>query len=426
MEKTTYKSSNPDKGALKKAIDAELKNASVEDQMLDRMYKFKVIELPLNYPYYNLENVRTTTACEEYAKKNNLPSDYFSRKNFWLTAAQDHYHEVIMGQLYETRASERYHTIFQERESTQTDKLYLTPDGILINGNSRSAWWRETKPKNINKVKYYVFDVGLTFEEMTTAILQADDDIDIREAYPWFDLAKNARSELENSSDQDITNIMKKYMYGSREALEQAIDKLELAEDFLSRGYKGYKYFSDLTDLGSEKGTQVFGTLEKGIRNSRGDEFNSLDENDREKRKSESFFMIANQAKDLDVANSHLAVQNHWNKAALRDLIRNKTKTTKSNDPLKRGNKKTSPVKPAKMPTLTEVQKSLTGSLTANEVSKNQKKKLALKELIEKVSNSVNTFNKLLNSHTDVKAAKKAFTKLESEIKTFGNKLNKS
>ena len=122
MEKTTYKSSNPDKGALKKAIDAELKNASVEDQMLDRMYKFKVIELPLNYPYYNLENVRTTTACEEYAKKNNLPSDYFSRKNFWLTAAQDHYHEVIMGQLYETKASERYHTILGQLEKDYEEK----------------------------------------------------------------------------------------------------------------------------------------------------------------------------------------------------------------------------------------------------------------------------------------------------------------
>ena len=86
MEKTTYKSSNPDKGALKKAIDKELKSAPVENQMLDRMYGFKVIELPLNYPYYNLENVRTTTACEEYAKKNNLPPDYFTRKNFWLSA----------------------------------------------------------------------------------------------------------------------------------------------------------------------------------------------------------------------------------------------------------------------------------------------------------------------------------------------------
>ena len=45
--KTTYKSSNPTNTKLKKEIDKRLSSAPVEDYMLDRMYKFKVIELPL-------------------------------------------------------------------------------------------------------------------------------------------------------------------------------------------------------------------------------------------------------------------------------------------------------------------------------------------------------------------------------------------
>ena len=398
--------------------------------MLDRMYGFKVIELPLNYPYYNLENVRTTTACEEYAKKNNLPPDYFTRKNFWLSAAQDHYHQIIFNQLYETKASERYRVIFQEREATQTEKLYLTPDGILINGNSRSAWWRETKPKNITKVKYYVFDVGLSFEEMTKAILLADDEVDIREAYPWYDLAKNARSELQNltsPNEKDIVYLMNKYTYGSQDALNQAIAKLELAEDFLSRGFKGYDYFSDLTALGSEKGTQVFDTLEKGIRSSRGKDFNSLHEDDRDELKTISFGIIADQVKSFDDESSaHLALQKVWNKEALRNFIRNKTKTTKSNDPLKRGNKNTSSAKPKKKPTFKQMQKTLSTAGTAIAVHKGKQKKLALKELIEKVSGQVNTFDRFLNSNTDIKEAKKAFKKLESEINTFSKKLKNS
>lgn len=429
MIKTSYKSSNPVPEILLKEIESQLKNAPVERQMLDRMYDFKVIELPLGYPYYNLENVRTTTACEEYAKKNNLPPDYFSSKNFWLKKAQDHYHQIIFNQLDETGASERYKKIFQENEATQTDKLFLTPDGILINGNSRTSWWRETKPKNIGKVKYYVFDKGYTFEEMTKAILVADEDVDITESYPWFELAKNARTELNqlnSPSKNDLTNIADKYRYGNIPALNQAIDKLELAEDFLQRGYKGFDYFSDLSELGAEKGTQVFSTLEAGIRNSRSDQYKTLDDSDREQIKSDCFFLIADQVKSFDEETSaHLAVQKRWKKEALQEIIKNKsTKVSPSTDVLKRNNKKTSSKQQIKKPTLKEVKKRQAAVGTAITISRSQQKKLALKELIEKVSGQVSSWDKMLNSNTDIPKTKKAFTKLESELKSFSKKLN--
>lgn len=431
MKNVTYKSANPTNTKLKKEIDKELSNAPVEDYMLDRMYKFKVIELPLAYPYYNLENVRTTTACEEYAKKNNLPSDYFSRKNFWVKKAQDHYHQIIYNQLYETGAYERYEKIFQQNEATQTEKLFLTPDGILINGNSRSAWWRETKPKNIGKVKYYVFEIGYTFEEMTKAILVADDDVDITENYPWFDLAKNARTELNshsNPSKKVMTEIANKYRYGNNQALTQAIDKLELAEDFLQTGHKGFDYFSDLSELGAEKGTQVFGTLEKGIRNSRSGQFRSLDDSDRDIIKYDCFSIIADRLKSFDDETSvHLAVQKRWSKAALEDVIKSKsTKSSSSAGPLTRGYKKTSSTKQIiKKPSIKAVKKRQSSAVTAIAITKNQQKKEALKELIEKVSLQVSTWDKMLNSNTDIKKTKKAFTKLESEIKIFSKKLHK-
>ena len=428
MEKTSYKSSNPVPAKLQQAISSQLANASVEDQMLDRMYKFKVIELPLGYPYYNLENVRTTTACEEYAKQNNLPSDYFSSKNFWLTKAQDHYHQIIFNQLHETGASERYKKIFQENEATQTEKLFLTPNGILINGNSRTAWWRETKPKNIGKVKYYVFDDGYTFEEMTKAILVADEDVDITERYPWFELAKNARTDinrLNSPSKKEITDIAAKYRYGNIQAMNQVIDKLELAEDFLQRGYKGFDYFSDLSELGAEKGTQVFGTLEAGIRNSYSDQYKSLDDNVRDQIKSDCFLLIADQVKSFDEETSaHLAVQKRWNKEVLREIIKNKsTLVSPSTDPLKRNVKKTSSKKQIKKPSLNEVKKRQTAATTTITISKSQQKKLALKELIEKVTGQVSTFEKLLNNNTDIPKTKTAFTELESKVNEFSNKL---
>ena len=62
--------------------------------------------------------------------------------------------------------------------------------------------------------------------------------------------------------------------------------------------------------------------------------------------------------------------------------------------------------------------------ITAITISRSQQKKLALKELIEKVSGQVSSWDKMLNSNTDIPKTKKAFTKLESELKSFSKKLN--
>ena len=71
------------------------------------------------------------------------------------------------------------------------------------------------------------------------------------------------------------------------------------------------------------------------------------------------------------------------------------------------------------------VKKRQSSAVTAIAITKNQQKKEALKELIEKVSLQVSTWDKMLNSNTDIKKTKKAFTKLESEIKIFSKKLHK-
>ena len=77
-----------------------------------------------------------------------------------------------------------------------------------------------------------------------------------------------------------------------------------------------------------------------------------------------------------------------------------------------------------KKPTLKEVKKRQAAVGTAITISRSQQKKLALKELIEKVSGQVSTWDKMLNSNTDIPKTKKAFTKLESELKSFSKKLN--
>ena len=71
------------------------------------------------------------------------------------------------------------------------------------------------------------------------------------------------------------------------------------------------------------------------------------------------------------------------------------------------------------------VKKRQSSAVTEIAITKNQQKKEALKELIEKVSLQVSTWDKMLNSNTDIKKTKKAFTKLESEIKIFSKKLHK-
>ena len=225
-----------------------------------------------------------------------------------------------------------------------------------------------------------------------------------------------------------MTDIANKYRYGNIQALTQAIDKLELAEDFLQTGHKGFDYFSDLSELGAEKGTQVFGTLEQGIRNSRSGQFRSLDDSDRDIIKYDCFSIIADRLKSFDDETSvHLAVQKRWSKAALEDVIKNKsTKSSSSAGPLTRGNKKTSSTKQIiKKPSMKAVKKRQSSAVTAIAITKNQQKKEALKELIEKVSVQVSTWDKMLNSNTDIKKTKKAFTKLESEIKIFSKKLHK-
>ena len=194
-----------------------------------------VVKLPLNLPLFRSANGRLAVLKAEYLKVNRVESDFFENGEE-LPEVQH-----VLQQMLIELAKNPDASIYQELRgsSLQTDRLLLTGDGVVLDGNRRLASMRSLYEED-SKTYAGFFEVETTLLPEDTSII----DIEMIEAsrqmapdlklpYGWVDRRLKLRYH------RDIlhlpTNIIcEGYRLKSEEQLHHEIEELELAETYLS------------------------------------------------------------------------------------------------------------------------------------------------------------------------------------------------
>jgi hypothetical protein len=263
-------------------------------------YEFTVISINRDWLYFNIQNDRTLSAIEEHIKENHLDDEYFSEKNTFNLEQQRTYQNII-----KEFVSSEMKRVFRKTED-QRDPIYITPEGIVANGNTRLACWREENLFNLVDCLVFPSDFSGDWDLIREIVDDQDNAPDIKTDYPWHARAKRIVKNLENGKSYD--QIAEKMQYNSQAEAKIHHNMLKLAEEFLGKGYEGFSKLSDLNKIGSGAGLQVFQTFAK-LRFSASNE--RLDTKIKEKLSGLCFEYIGT-GNQGDFGSLHLAVQHTW------------------------------------------------------------------------------------------------------------------
>ena len=269
-------------------------------------YQFERIRMNRDDLYYNLENDRTLTAVEEFIVERDLDTAYFDRENFTLIPAQQDYHSII------SKFIPGSMTRILKDTKDQRDPVYITRQGIMANGNTRLACFRNLGSDCYENIDCLVFPEELTdnWDFIRRFVDLADNAEDFSSSYPWHARAKRIQKNIDagDLTDPDYKTIAAKMQYKDAKEAKTHHQMLSLANEFIAVDrYEKFKKLSDLEQRGDDHGLQVFNTL--GVAHQK-----DIPQEVKLKLKNVSFEIIANDEKG-SFDSRHRALQALWAKS---------------------------------------------------------------------------------------------------------------
>lgn len=312
--KVEPKAQNELKQAIAEKVQEAVSSGQTKSLMHKRQsYEFTRIKIDSKWLYYNLQNDRTLTKTREFVEENNKPDDYFSEQNFFNIEQQNDYHGIIK----EFVSTDMVKIL--EKTNDQRDPLYITSEGIMANGNTRLCCFREND--FFRDVDCLVFpdDKSGDWDFIRQFVDLQDNAEDFSSDYPWYARAERIEKNIErmNLSEADYEEISERMQYSGKTDAELNHDMLKLANQFKDLGYDKFNKLSDLDQLGSDSGLQVFTTLAKCRKSNK-----KLVTDIKDKLTTYSFEAISE--KNLGKFKSlHVAVLNIWSKPNVSQEQRN-------------------------------------------------------------------------------------------------------
>lgn len=217
-------------------LDAKNGNAhSIQLKFRNRLDRFSVYVVPLDFPKYRLENGRTQAAQENYlalTMNSKLPSDFFRQDK-----ESDQAQRIQHGLLFEMVGKNNLLNYFKESKNKQTEPLILSHEGYVVNGNRRLCAMR-TLYYTESKEKYSHFkDIDVVILPVCTpqdideleAYLQVQQDI--KADYPWIAEAcmLRARQQEHAYSNETLSAIYGKTV----NEIKLIIQRLGFVDEYL-------------------------------------------------------------------------------------------------------------------------------------------------------------------------------------------------
>tara|TARA_Y100000816_G_C26105606_1_gene587405 strand:+ start:852 stop:2126 length:1275 start_codon:yes stop_codon:yes gene_type:complete len=216
-------------------IDLLTKSRSLglqEMYVKDRKFTLKKYECDIDVPRYRLQNHRTlTTEQPNFIKEHGLKDNHFSDNE--SDQAQIDQHTI----LYNTALTKGKKVGFtSEMSSGQKQPIIIDGNGLIISGNTRTAFWRElynsdkTKYRKFGKIEFLLYNTQneKDIREME-AFLEIKKDPKIE--FNWVEKAASYRFLIEKSK-YDI-KVVASDANKSVKSIKDAVESHKLYEEFL-------------------------------------------------------------------------------------------------------------------------------------------------------------------------------------------------
>ena len=276
FDKTSNYNPNPERAdeiskEISRTIDKAKSSGTTEKQHIltgvngaRDTYQYIEVELPIDLLIYNTLNVRHGQIREDLIKKEGLNEDYFSIENAFNAPQQQLIHKII----WNTEDFKNYDKTFPSSSAFfQRDEIWVTLDGIIVNGNTRTCWWRENS--STPTVECKVFTKEYNWDYIFKFVNQEDSGADIKSKYKWYERAKQASDWRNEGKYPNEEQLLDATAYKNLRELNTMLGALELANEFVSCGFekdgKKVEYISDFANFYAGDQLQAFKTLSEKV-----------------------------------------------------------------------------------------------------------------------------------------------------------------
>lgn len=186
-----------------------------------------VIQVPIDFPLYNVRSGRTHRAQSEYVDRHGVPSDFFDDPED--PEVQRAQHELLLDMVDERGLA---HDLIARKQRTP---IVLTYDGFIIDGNRRiAALKRQGETEYVNAV---VLPEDATDAEIYETEVELQMAAETKAPYNWIDEALHVRYGVERLYEQrrpgEALHAVAQRMLKSDADVKLILDKLSLVDLYL-------------------------------------------------------------------------------------------------------------------------------------------------------------------------------------------------
>jgi len=209
-----------------------------------------VIEMPIDYLLYRLENFRTLSDQFSRIASGKVDEGFFDPSHREDVSAQSVQHDILFS-LAQKGSGESIKPIYNELERVkeQTDELLISWDGVVVNGNRRLAamreLWASGNPdfSRFAHVTCAVLPESTSDDEILTLEIELQMQPDTKLPYDWTSTALAAR-ELQKRRHPDdwIARVMNREV----EEIRRLIKMIDGADIYLSDHLRKPRAYDEL------------------------------------------------------------------------------------------------------------------------------------------------------------------------------------
>jgi len=191
-----------------------------------------VVKVPIQLPIYRLSNGRTLSFQEEYVVQHGQDINFFTRDQDSVEAQMAQH--TILIKLAENKDLYGY---FKNPNNKQTEPVFCTNSGVIVNGNRRMSSWRELYYSDANKYRHFQYiEVAVLPECDEAAIEDLEHRLqvipDMKDPYCWHAEAKKLKM-LRDERKLPKEMIINRYPQYSERDIDTRIEMLFYAEQYL-------------------------------------------------------------------------------------------------------------------------------------------------------------------------------------------------
>ena len=220
----------------KKDLDNKVGQYEVEISK-DVWETLDVYNVPIDFPIYRLENIRSKSAQSSYIARKKIKNTFFDDPEDRDALEIQHH---LLFEIAQSGDEKNHYKVFQNEKFKRSEPFIINSQGVLINGNTRMSALRQLyfedtlKYAHFEKIPMAILPNMITPKNERFIENSLQIETDIKKAYSWTAEAINVRERRVNESIEIISNDYKRKKTNISHP-RNLLNQLNMADKYLKK-----------------------------------------------------------------------------------------------------------------------------------------------------------------------------------------------